>query len=162
MTLDQIADRNDDFTLDRVWKPDIWPWEKLFTKPRSYRASIPSLGAEIWDFDEEKPVTMINFEVASLPEIRLRSGSNELAFRRGQNVSRAQVIQMFGEPARRLNHMKGITPEINRGESIAFTNEVSEHLFFSSHGVFFVFRNGELQTLTIVKNFGGTNAASPP
>jgi hypothetical protein len=162
MTLDQIADRNADFTLNRIWKPDTWPWEKLFTKPRSYRASIPSLGVEIWDFDEEKPVTMINFEVASLPEIRLRSRTNELTFRRGQNVSRAQVTRMFGEPTRRLNQLKEVTPLINRGESISFTNEVSEHLFFSSHGVFFVIRNGELQTVTIVKKFGGTNAASPP
>jgi len=166
MTLHDAGQRNDDLHVEKIWKPDTWPWEKPFQQPRAHRVTIPSLGADIWMQQgiEGPRLTMLTFPAAQLPPTILRNGTNEISFQ-STNVPRSEVVRVFGEPAHHLNSMSNLVALFNRGESASVTNAGNaflERLYYPAHGVTFELNQKLVESLTITKKFGGTNAAARP
>jgi hypothetical protein len=161
MSLKQIGKNNNDLKVTRTWKPDAWPWEKLFKKPKSFYAKVPSRGAMVWGFNEAQTFGELKFTMPELPPTLLRIGTNEIALSKTQSVSFHELVGRLGEPRYTLEKATATFPSlINAGQSTLLSNGDSRVLYYPACGVFFHFRREFLLEFDITRRFADTNVAT--
>jgi hypothetical protein len=163
MSFKQIGKNNSDLKIERLWDPNIPPWEKLFKKPRMIQAQIPSRGASLWGFSEAQTFGQLTFTCSNLPPTRLYFSTNEMTLSPMQTVSFAEIVQRMGPPKYSIN-VEPTTPLlgtlINAGQSVVWSNQNGCTLYYSAAGVFFHFQNGLLEQFSIARCRTDTNAVA--
>src|SRR5436190_13807738 len=159
MNFKQIGKNNSDLKIERIWNPDIPPWEKLFKKPKMIQGQIPSRGASLWGFSESQTFGQLTFTCSNLPPTRLYFSTNEMTLSPTQTISFAEIVQKMGPPKFPINvdPMPPLGKLINAGQSAAFSNQFGCTLYYPADGIFFHFQNGLLEQFIIVRRFMDTN-----
>jgi hypothetical protein len=162
MSLKQIGKNNNDLKVTRSWKPDAWPWEKLFKKPQSFYAKVPSRGAMVWGFNDAQTFGELKFTMPELPPTLLCIGTNEIALSKTQSVSFHELVRRLGQPRYTLEKATDRTFPglINAGQPTLLSNGDSRVLYYPARGVFFHFRQDYLLEFDITRRFADTNIAA--
>ena len=177
MRLDSIADMFPEATCEPNsraslfwWFGETWQKHPPWAKPATYKLTVPSVGAIMYERSPTNEIAQIHFTVKKEYDWPYFSGSlsGRLSFSATTAVSLAEVIARYGEPLHTLaypsiqkatsvtNGMQFIQEQdaiLASGESLLMTNDTDNpyRLHYPSRGIYFDIENGEVIAFRIFK-----------